>query len=180
MNILNIPNILTISRIFLTPLISHYIYINNIKIASLIFIIASLTDFLDGFIARLLKQETNIGLYLDPLADKFFVIYTYYSIIQFYNINNILLINLFNFILLKDIILFLGSIFFGIYKKSISIKPNIIGKINTFIQIIFIIYIFLCYKNSINFFIFNLFVYLIFLLSFFVLLSYSSRLIESI
>jgi cardiolipin synthase len=182
MKIINIPNIITFLRISLTPFIVNSIYINRLTLALIIFLIASISDFLDGYLARKLDQKSILGLYLDPLADKIFILSIFHTIILNYNIDNSLIINLFNFILLKEIILFLGAIFFGLYKKYISINPNFIGKLNTFIQILFILYLFISYSNQlvINKLILYIFIYTVFILSFIVLLSYSIRLIDKI
>jgi len=72
----NIPNILTISRIVMIPILIASFYLNgkiaNI-IASLIFIFASITDFFDGMLARALKAQSKFGKVLDPIADKLLV-----------------------------------------------------------------------------------------------------------
>lgn len=70
---MNLANKLTISRIFLSFLFLLFLVINRTLfhyIALVIFIIACLTDFLDGYVARKLDQVTNFGRFMDPLADK--------------------------------------------------------------------------------------------------------------
>src|SRR5688572_14833440 len=71
---LNLPNFLTLFRILTIPFflieLSAHRYLN----ALIVFIIGGITDFLDGFTARLLKQQTALGAYLDPIADKLLVI----------------------------------------------------------------------------------------------------------
>ncbi len=78
--ILNLPNILALIRVFLAPLM--YLFLVNRGIfegvhvswldyfAALIFVLASITDFFDGYIARAWDQKTTLGAILDPLADK--------------------------------------------------------------------------------------------------------------
>ena len=68
----NIPNILTISRIFMIPFFMAA-FPDHKLIAFCLFIAASLTDFVDGYIARKLQMVTNFGKYMDPLADKLLV-----------------------------------------------------------------------------------------------------------
>ena len=74
---MNLANKLTMIRIFLVPLFLIFIGVENIPygtfIATFIFIVASLTDQLDGYIARSRNQVTNFGKFMDPLADKLLV-----------------------------------------------------------------------------------------------------------
>lgn len=86
---LNIPILLTIFRVVLSPFLVLFFYLpfywNNF-VCVIIFIIAILTDWFDGFLARLLDQTTSFGAFLDPVADKLIVITTSILIIQYYNI----------------------------------------------------------------------------------------------
>ena len=75
--ILNIPNSLTILRIILIPIMIFLVLSessSNRIIAALLFLLAAITDYLDGLIARQMKQHTNFGEFLDPIADKLLVI----------------------------------------------------------------------------------------------------------
>jgi len=65
-----IPNILTIIRILLTPVFVMAYTSENFNLAWVLFLIAGLTDALDGFLARIWNQRTHLGAMLDPLADK--------------------------------------------------------------------------------------------------------------
>ena len=69
----NLPTILTLSRIFLIPFFVLSVYQHQV-LGALIFSIASITDFLDGYLARRSGQVTTFGIIMDPLADKFLVI----------------------------------------------------------------------------------------------------------
>lgn len=74
---MNLPNQITISRIILVPLIMVFYMVSAIPygklIATILFIIASVTDFLDGYLARKNNQVTDFGKFLDPIADKLLV-----------------------------------------------------------------------------------------------------------
>jgi cardiolipin synthase len=73
----NIPNILTVLRVFFIPLYLYFLFKDNYIyqfISLLIFILASITDYIDGIIARKYNYESSFGKFLDPLADKFLVL----------------------------------------------------------------------------------------------------------
>lgn len=70
---LNFPTVLTLSRIVLIPVFIFIVYQHPV-FGAIIFGIASITDFLDGYLARRSGKITNFGIILDPIADKFLVI----------------------------------------------------------------------------------------------------------
>ena len=75
----NIANSLTLTRILLIPLIVFLFLLNEESYRPLIFflfLLATITDYLDGFFARYMKQVTSFGEFLDPVADKLLVIIT--------------------------------------------------------------------------------------------------------
>jgi cardiolipin synthase len=72
--IMNIPNIVSLSRIVLIPFVIYLLAIKSWIWALAFFIIASLTDLLDGWSARKLNQVSEFGKFIDPIADKFLVI----------------------------------------------------------------------------------------------------------
>lgn len=71
---MNLPNIITLSRIALIPVMAVFFYLTvipyNYLIAAVIFLLCAFTDFLDGYIARKKNLVTNMGKFLDPIADK--------------------------------------------------------------------------------------------------------------
>ncbi|WP_407290615.1 CDP-diacylglycerol--glycerol-3-phosphate 3-phosphatidyltransferase [Stutzerimonas zhaodongensis] len=73
---MNIPNILTVLRVLLIPIIILLFYLPfkwSYLAASAVFAIAAITDWLDGYLARKLQQSTPFGAFLDPVADKLMV-----------------------------------------------------------------------------------------------------------
>ena len=83
---MNLANKLTVIRIFLVPIFLIFIAVQGIPygtfIATFIFILASLTDKLDGYIARSRNQITNFGKFMDPLADKLLVTSALISLVE--------------------------------------------------------------------------------------------------
>ena len=74
----SIPNILTFMRILIIPLLVFVYYfppnVVGMRLAALLFAIAALTDWLDGYLARKLNQTSKLGAFLDPIADKLIVV----------------------------------------------------------------------------------------------------------
>ena len=71
------PNLASLARILITPFVGYYLWVGTDSatlICVILLVIAALTDFLDGFLARRLSQITKLGLILDPLADKILTI----------------------------------------------------------------------------------------------------------
>ena len=81
-----LPNLLTIIRIALIPVVVVLFYfdrpLSNWIVAS-IFVVACITDYLDGYFARALKQTTTFGIFLDPVADKLLVAATLLMLVGF-------------------------------------------------------------------------------------------------
>ena len=74
--IYTIPNIITFIRIFLIPIILYLLFSENpniVLIAGLLFIISSVSDYFDGYLARTLNQSSKLGTLLDPIADKLLI-----------------------------------------------------------------------------------------------------------
>lgn len=90
-----IPNLLTIVRIILIPIIIYSFYapsqITNIVVASL-FLGASITDYFDGYLARAMQVQSNFGKCLDPIADKLLVTVALIMLVSFSNNNLFILI----------------------------------------------------------------------------------------
>ena len=79
---LNISNLLTLARVIVIPLIVFCIYMNSTFYgwtAFTLFCLASITDYFDGYIARIRNEVTNFGTFLDPIADKLLVCLLYTS-----------------------------------------------------------------------------------------------------
>src|ERR1051325_11644762 len=80
---MNLPNALTLIRIFLVPvLVAVLLTKYDVKIAATIFLAASLTDLLDGYLARKRGQVTTLGALLDPVADKLLISSAFISLVQ--------------------------------------------------------------------------------------------------
>jgi len=135
LNAMNIPNTLTIFRILLVPVFIIFLINNNLWMALMIFILAGITDGLDGLIARVLNQRTLIGAYLDPIADKFLLISAYLAL----TIKNMLPAWLSVIVISRDIIILSGIALLFLMAKKFIIRPSLLSKATTVSQILAII-----------------------------------------
>ncbi len=135
---LNLATKITVSRILLIPFFIAFILYGKWTLAIIIFAVASLTDGIDGYIARKTKKRTELGTILDPIADKVLIISaficlsvskalppymkppTYVPII----------------VISRDAIIMLGSLLIFLMKSRIEVKPTMISKITTAFQMI--------------------------------------------
>ena len=126
---MTIPNILTIARLCLVPVfIAVFILEGQPKtLSGLIFILASATDVLDGYIARKFNQTSKTGQLLDPLADKLMQITVVVSMLFAKMVPTWFVLVL----AIKEVLMICGGIF--LYIRKTFVKSNIFGKTNTVI-----------------------------------------------
>ncbi len=138
---LNVPNILTIARIFITPVFLAVILMDNLPhkflIACIIFSIGSITDAIDGHLARKNNQITNFGKFLDPIADK---ILTTSALLAFMSMG---LCNIWIVMLVLTREFAIASVRMIAAAGGVVIPANIWGKIKTVSQMVFTILIML-------------------------------------
>jgi len=129
--ILNIPNLLTLGRIIITPFIIYAIIEHQAVLALTLMAVAGVTDMLDGAIARYFNQRSTVGAFLDPMADKLLLIST---IVTLYAIEQLPLF-LFLAVIFRDVIIVLGAIAYEMVTHKLKMQPSIASKITTFLQI---------------------------------------------
>ena len=134
-----IPNLLSIIRIALVYPILNNIYLGNFKISIIFFLIASLTDALDGFLARKMSWQTKLGQILDPVADKLLLSGT----IFIFWLNNFIPFYIFIIFISRDVAILTGAAIQMSIIESDTPAPNLLGKLTTSLQIIYISLIFL-------------------------------------
>ncbi len=133
MHIVNIPNILTSVRIAVIPFLSLLIIQEYYGVALALFLITTLTDLFDGYLARRLNQTTNFGRCFDPFADKLFFV----SVLAILTFKGGVPFWFTVLIVLRDFVVAAGSLI-SIYKKGVSsINPHMTGKaVNLFLFLI--------------------------------------------
>jgi cardiolipin synthase len=134
---MKIPNILTIGRIIIVPIFVFSFYIPGIVgdlVPFFLFAIASFTDFLDGLIARLYKEESKLGELLDPIADKILVAAALVLLVMNGIIKNLEVIAA--IVILTREILVSGLREFMAKTKDVSLPVSSLSKFKTFIQML--------------------------------------------
>ena len=134
-----IPNLLTIIRIALVYPILNNIYLGNFEISIIYFIVASVTDGLDGFIARKMNWQTELGTLLDPVADKILLSGSIFILW----LNQYIPFYIFVIFFSRDVVILLGAAIRMSVIESDTPTPNFLGKLTTTLQIIYIAIIFL-------------------------------------
>jgi cardiolipin synthase (CMP-forming) len=129
---LNLPNFLTLIRILSIPFFLVYLSYHRYLEALIIFIIGGVTDFLDGLAARLMKQQTPLGAYLDPIADKLLVITSYIVLGLIDGVPMWLAI----IVVSRDVLIITGyGIIFFVTDERPEVKPSLVGKFSTLLQL---------------------------------------------
>ena len=134
-----IPNLLTIIRIALVYPILNNIYLGNFEISIIYFVVASVTDGLDGFIARKMNWQTELGTLLDPVADKILLSGSIFILW----LNQYIPFYIFVIFFSRDVAILLGAAIRMTVIESDTPTPNFLGKLTTTLQIIYIAIIFL-------------------------------------
>ncbi len=128
---INIPNTITFIRILLVPFFIFCIIKNMYFEALIIFTVAGISDGLDGFIARSFKQQTVLGSYIDPFADKLLVTSAFIAL----SVANVIPIWLSVIVISRDITIVTGYFILTVKNIPCLISPSFIGKITTFFQL---------------------------------------------
>lgn len=142
---LTFSNVLTASRIALAPCVVLVIYLQLWALAFSIFFYAAATDFFDGYIARLLKDQTSLGKMLDPIADKIFLSVSFGALAFLPSPLFPIPGWFFIIVLMREIILSAGVYTVMRANKSFTLAPTIWGKLTTCLQLLFILWLFICY-----------------------------------
>ena len=152
-----IPNLLTIVRIALVYPILNNIYLGNFEISIIYFVVASATDGLDGFLARKMNWQTELGTLLDPVADKILLSGSIFILW----LNQYIPFYIFVIFFSRDVAILLGAAIRMSVIESDTPTPNFLGKLTTTLQIIYIAIIFLKVIIELDFDLFPLDVFII-------------------
>lgn len=126
-----LPNVITIIRIFLVPLVVWLIITERFLSAFVVFLLAGLSDAIDGYVARRYHWRTELGAYLDPLADKFLLMGIYITLGLFGHLPSWLVIA----VVSRDVLIIGAFLLSWVLNRPVEVHPLRISKLNTVGQI---------------------------------------------
>jgi cardiolipin synthase len=131
---LSIPNLITLGRILLVPVVVWAIASGQMLFAFLLFAAAGVSDAVDGFLAKRFGMTSEIGAYLDPLADKVLIVSIYISL----GIVDVLPRWLVILVVSRDLLIVGGVMLSWVVRKPVSVKPHPVSKANTAAQLLLV------------------------------------------
>lgn len=130
---LSIPNLITLGRILLVPIVVWAISQGLMWLAFVLFLAAGVSDAVDGFLAKRFNMTTVLGAYLDPLADKALIVSIYVTL----GVNGLIPRWLVILVVSRDILIIGGIMLSWVLGTPLKIKPLLVSKLNTVAQIAF-------------------------------------------
>jgi cardiolipin synthase (CMP-forming) len=130
---LSIPNLITLARILLVPVVVWTIAADQLRLAFLLFLAAAISDGIDGFLAKRFGWKTELGAYLDPLADKVLIVSIYVTL----GITGVIPLWIVILVVSRDFMIVGGIILSWLVDRPVAIRPHLVSKFNTGVQIFF-------------------------------------------
>ncbi len=129
---MNLPNAITLARLFCVPLVVWLILIDRMGVAFWVSLAAALSDAVDGIIAKRWRMVTVLGGYLDPIADKALLVCVYVALAHQGHLPVWLVI----LVVFRDALIIGGALLFMTLTQSLSMKPLMVSKLNTVMQLV--------------------------------------------
>ena len=127
---LNIPNLISLARLICVPLTVWLILNGEMLFAFWVFVSAGISDAVDGFIAKRFNLQTELGAYLDPIADKVLLVSVFVTLGQAGYIESWLVL----LVVFRDGLILCGAILYHFIHHDLTIEPLLISKVNTTTQ----------------------------------------------
>ena len=130
---LNIPNLISLARIICVPVMVWLIINGEMQSAFWVFVAAGISDALDGFIAKRFNLQTELGGFLDPIADKALLVGVFVTLGQAGYIESWLVI----LIVFRDALILCGAFLYQLLYQNLVMQPLMSSKINTTTQFVY-------------------------------------------
>lgn len=129
---MSIPNLITLMRVILVPVVFWLLVTHQLKAAFLAFAVAGVSDAVDGFLAKRFKWETELGAYLDPLADKLLIVSIFIALGVTAKLPSWLVIA----VVSRDLLIVIAVILSWLLNHPTPMRPIVVSKANTVAQIV--------------------------------------------
>ncbi|MEM1081358.1 MAG: CDP-alcohol phosphatidyltransferase family protein [Pseudomonadota bacterium] len=127
-----LPNVLTVARIVLVPVLVVLLFLGEYFWALIVALIAGISDWLDGALARRFDWQSEFGGFLDPVADKLLMVATYLTLAWLHQLPLWLVL----MVVLRDVVIVLGGLYYHFRIERFKGEPTELSKFNTFCQLL--------------------------------------------
>ena len=128
----SIPNLITLGRVILVPVVFWLLLTGELQAAFLAFVVAGISDAVDGFLAKRFNWETELGAYLDPLADKLLIVCIFIALGVTARLPSWLVI----LVVSRDVLIIIAVVLSWLLDHPTPMKPLAVSKMNTVAQIV--------------------------------------------
>jgi cardiolipin synthase len=128
----NLPNFITLGRVILVPIVFWLLLNGEMQLAFVLFVIAGLSDGVDGYLAKRFGWTSELGAYLDPLADKLLLVCIFIALGVAGHLPSWLVIA----VVTRDMLIVIGVVLSWLLANPVHIHPLVVSKFNTLAQII--------------------------------------------
>ena len=129
---INLPNFITLGRVIAVPIVFWLLLIGESKAAFLVFVAAGISDAVDGFLAKRFNLQTELGAYLDPLADKLLIVSIYIAL----GVRQEIPLWLVVAVVTRDILILSAVMLSWGLNHPVLIRPLAVSKLNTLSQLL--------------------------------------------
>ncbi len=133
---MNFANAISLARLCAAPLVIWLILTDELAVAFWLFVAASVSDAVDGYIAKHYGTATLLGAFLDPIADKALLVGTYIALGDYDDVGKLLPLWLVILVVFRDMAIIGGALLFRLLTRTLSMEPLMISKVNTVAQIV--------------------------------------------
>ncbi|MGN6549015.1 MAG: CDP-alcohol phosphatidyltransferase family protein [Pararhizobium sp.] len=132
---MTLPNLITIARFLMVPAVIYALMNSQWRLAFAVFVLAGVSDGIDGYIARHFNQGSKLGAYLDPVADKLLLVTVFVTLA----VMNVLPSWLVLVVVSRDVLIVAAVLVASVIGHPIAMRPLLVSKVNTAFQILLVV-----------------------------------------
>ena len=129
---MSIPNLITLGRVILVPIVFWFLVSGQLQAAFVAFVVAGISDAVDGFLAKRFHWETQLGAYLDPIADKLLIVCIFIALGVTGKLPSWVVI----IVVSRDVLIVIAVVLSWLLEHPTPMKPLAVSKMNTVAQIV--------------------------------------------